>query len=311
MENGEADTSVEKESFASKGQAQQGSGTAQAYSTSGDSPNSVVGACKYMENKTDFVRAVLCALLISMLFSFVISERDRDNEQSGIPRGLSVQYAWDDCRGVTGTITYSSPHYESRPIPTPQKQCLYCRDTGVLLRQRHDPDTHEFLKLRHERFALLWIVFYFVYLVGDYIHPLPSRPRETAPLLKQFFKRLPLCLNPERIKLPLLVLGCFLFLMQAYHVEDLKTSAYFGIAGLVCTTSVVFFEKRRNKAVIIVWVIENIAMISAMLCYLCNCGCHCALGLTAFLIWGMPLAAILLSWLTQDTNTKSQGDNTE
>lgn len=266
--------------------------------------------CKYKENKMDFVRAVLCALLISMLFSFVLSERECDKERSGIPHGLSVQCIWDDFGNYRGTVTYSPVHNEPCPVTPPQKQCRYCRDAGGVARHQQAPDAREFLKNRHKRFALLWIVFYFVYLVGDYIHPTQDPSGEGRPVNAPFFTRI-LTYLKKGAKIPSLVAGWCCFLMQSYHVGDLKISALFGILGLLCATIVVSVEKCRNKIVKIVWVVENVAMISAMLCYLCSCGCPCDPWLTDILMWCMPLAAILLSWLPQGTNTESQGDNPE
>lgn len=137
---------------------------------------------KYRENKTDFARAVLCALLISILFSFVLSERGSDKERNCIPRAPTMQYDWDGFGMYRGRITYSPAHCENLPIPPSQKQCLYCRDTIVLSGQRNVLGARDFWKIKHEQFALLWIVFYFVYLVGDYINSTqPSGDESPAP----------------------------------------------------------------------------------------------------------------------------------
>lgn len=276
---------------------------------------------KYRENKTDFARAVLCALLISILFSFVLSERGSDKERNCIPRAPTMQYDWDGFGMYRGRITYSPAHCENLPIPPSQKQCLYCRDTIVLSGQRNGLGARDFWKIKHERFALLWIVFYFVYLVGDYINSTqpsgdespaptpsedgdgnlaPSTPQQNMLQHKQAAKRFRTYFNKKRAKLPFLVLGWFLFLMQAYHVDDVKKSAVFGIGGLILVSLVVHFEQFGTKWVKRVRMAENIAMICAMLCYLCRCGCPCDPWLTDILLWGLPITTFVCVWLFRE-----------
>lgn len=122
-------------------------------------------------------------------------------------------------------------------------------------------------------------------------------PQQNMLQHKQAAKRFRTYFNKKRAKLPFLVLGWFLFLMQAYHVDDVKKSAVFGIGGLILVSLVVHFEQFGTKWVKRVRMAENIAMICAMLCYLCRCGCPCDPWLTDILLWGLPITTFVCVWL--------------
>ena len=99
-----------------------------------NSPNAC--PCKYKENKTDFVRAVLCALLISMLFSFVASNVTLEKTA---PAADSLCAAFK--------LAFS---------------CIvdFVKELSQLASTRTG---------RHVLFARVWIVFYFGYLLDDYL----------------------------------------------------------------------------------------------------------------------------------------------
>lgn len=155
--------------------------------------------------KTDFVRSVLCALLISLLFSFVASHVNPTSEEK--------------------------IHYYGK-LPACDAD-LYVFKAKFIQFIRSDIGGHLV-------YAGLWMVFYFGYLIDDYVHARKCS-QEVAD-------------NPC---LFLLVGGWFCFFGQVVAIWYLRLSALFGFAGLLLVTAYLCVARRGWWGL---WFLENVTI---------------------------------------------------
>lgn len=152
-------------------------------------------------NPAEFVRAVLCAMLISMLFSFVMAH-------------------------VGDAIVGNDPLWN-------------CKHVCALVQSG---------KVGHLLFAALWMLFYFGYLVDDYIHEKPD--------------------NGKKEHIGGLALAWIFLFGQVCAVWYPMASAALGFVGLLALSWVLCSEKKP------LWgthVFENICIMVTMLFYLTKC----------------------------------------
>ncbi|MBR4189490.1 MAG: hypothetical protein IKQ55_05950 [Kiritimatiellae bacterium] len=195
--------------------------------------------------KTEFVRAVLCAMMISMLFSFIASN-------------IKLLHGH-----ATNTVeTCASAEFWSM---------FFQRVTSV--------------RGAHLLFAGLWIVFYFGYLIDDYILSFeadkPVRTTQVPRPAHLMWKYIGKCTVPNRhvfrgkgvafighyntgrlqsvdnqnhLPMGLLVGAWFCFLAQVVSVSFMNLSAAFGMAGLIAISIVIL----ADRSSFLLWFFENV-----------------------------------------------------
>ena len=172
-------------------------------------------------NVTDFARAVLCALLISMIFAYLLSGED---------------------------VAYSVSRNNHLGILDLLKKSLACRKA-------------------HVWYIVQWLVFYFWYLIDDYV--LGNSPEQK-----------------ERGKkyLGILAVGWFALFWQAFTIWNLRLSACLGILGLGMLSFFVWLEKSQLMLVIL---FENGLMLVGML--LCLFSVNSYISFSQMLILMFPI----------------------